>query len=141
MRRPVPVPTTEQGRRVQGCFFVAALFLMGFFTFGGAWILLIVLLVLDQREQATSAKVSGGKQAPTLTGTWPTQSRFPDDFPGFKKWCAARNKRIGFDETPEHCKRAMETGNPGYLPTYMLHEFYATPAYKAWKQQQQQQQQ
>tara|TARA_B100000674_G_scaffold128790_1_gene99210 strand:+ start:273 stop:725 length:453 start_codon:yes stop_codon:yes gene_type:complete len=140
-------PTTELGRRVQFGVLVVVLIAMGFFTWGATWICLAVLGILWAKDQPAFVRPQVATRhtkayvAPTLTGTYPSQSRFPNDFPGLREWCAARIKRVGFKETPDYLKTAMETGNPGYLPTYLLQEFYGTPAYKAWKQQQQQQQQ
>ena len=93
---------------------------MGFFTWGATWICLAVLGILWAKDQPAfvrpqvAARHTKAYVAPTLTGTYPSQSCFPNDFPGFREWCAARIKRVGFEETPDYLKTAKETGNPGY---------------------------
>ena len=146
-------PTTELGRRVRSNVLVWMLVVMGFFTFGVTWICLIVIFVLDRREAVNN--VPAVQPTPTVkpapkerrpspsTSAAPRQSpgRYPNDFPGFREWCTDRIKRIGYKDPPAYMKVAMDTGNPGFLPTLLLQEFYGTPAFKAWKKQQQQQQQ
>lgn len=132
-------PTTELGRRVRSNVLVWMLIVMGFFTFGVTWICLIVIFVLDRREAANN--VPAIQPTPTAKPARQSPGRYPNDFPGFREWCADRIKRIGLEDPPAYMKVAMDTGNPGFLPTLLLQEFYRTHAFKAWKKQQQQQQQ
>ncbi len=113
-------PATELGRRLQFGVLMVVLIALGFFTWGATWIWLALLGILWAKDQPTflrpqvATRHTKAYVAPTSTGTYPSQSHFPNDFPGFREWCAARIKRVGFEETPDCLKTAMETGNPGF---------------------------
>ena len=127
-------PTTKAGRRVQTATYVLTLFLLGFFTFGVTWICLVFFGFWSIREfqEQERTKALGNSKTGTMSGEY-LEIRLPDEFPGFVEWCEWRYRSIGYDQPPEHMVKAIETGNPDYLPTLIHQEFLRSHVYRDWK--------